>query len=125
MILDSVKRGFASAGVCRLLLVSRMRCVMAITGKFSKKTFRPRKIVLEKHTITGKMAKNIDFTRNYSAFLLEMSLFLRVKLGKMADLPVMLFEKTAKNVSRHTKPKAKTKTAPLAEVRQSYKQLII
>lgn len=57
MILDSVKRGFASVELRRLLLAPRMRCVMAITGKFSKKTFRPRKIALKNCPITGKKIK--------------------------------------------------------------------
>ena len=72
----------------------------AITGKFKKKTIRPRNLRAQKQQFTGKSGKNIQITRNDRGVDTEKLLILRVKWAKSMILPVMLFENTAKNVSR-------------------------
>ena len=63
----------------------------AITGKFKKKTIRPRNLRAQKQQFTGKSGKNIQITRNDRGVDTEKLLILRVKWAKSMILPVMLF----------------------------------
>ena len=78
MILDSVKRGFASVEFRRLQLTPRMRCVMAITETFAKKTIRPRNFRARKQQITETSVKNSRCIRNRRDFEHENGLKLRI-----------------------------------------------